>query len=56
MVDVVVGVDVVVVAARAPADLEPIGRTQLQDAVPMTFGQEFHAWATFLKLDLQAMG
>lgn len=32
-----------------------IGRTQLQDAVPMTFGQEFHAWATFLKLDLQAM-
>ena len=21
----------------------------------MTFGQEFHAWATFLKLDLQAM-
>ncbi|KFI65790.1 aspartate ammonia-lyase [Bifidobacterium cuniculi] len=32
-----------------------IGRTQLQDAVPMTFGQEFHAWASFMKLDLSAM-
>ncbi|MEE1296734.1 MAG: aspartate ammonia-lyase [Bifidobacterium sp.] len=32
-----------------------IGRTQLQDAVPMTFGQEFHAWASFMKLDLEAM-
>ena len=28
-----------------------IGRTQLQDAVPMTFGQEFHAFASFLKAD-----
>lgn len=28
-----------------------IGRTQLQDAVPMTFGQEFHAFASFLKSD-----
>lgn len=37
------------------ADDVTIGRTQLQDAVPMTFGQEFHAWASFLKLDLQAM-
>ena len=26
-----------------------IGRTQLQDAVPMTYGQEFHAFASFLK-------
>lgn len=32
-----------------------IGRTQLQDAVPMTFGQEFHAWATFMQLDINAM-
>ncbi|MBW3080250.1 aspartate ammonia-lyase [Bifidobacterium sp. 79T10] len=31
-----------------------IGRTQLQDAVPMTFGQEFHAFATLLKSDLAA--
>lgn len=29
-----------------------IGRTQLQDAVPMTFGQEFHAFASFLKTDI----
>lgn len=29
-----------------------LGRTQLQDAVPMTFGQELHAFATFLKMDL----
>lgn len=29
-----------------------IGRTQLQDAVPMTFGQEFHAFATMLKTDI----
>ena len=28
-----------------------IGRTQLQDAVPMTYGQEFHAFASFLKAD-----
>ena len=32
-----------------------LGRTQLQDAVPMTFGQEFHAFASFLKLDMAAM-
>nr|WP_169171217.1 aspartate ammonia-lyase [Bifidobacterium sp. DSM 109957] len=32
-----------------------LGRTQLQDAVPMTFGQEFHAFASFLKLDIAAM-
>ncbi|WP_236630801.1 aspartate ammonia-lyase [Bifidobacterium aemilianum] len=31
-----------------------IGRTQLQDAVPMTFGQEFHAFASMLNTDLQA--
>lgn len=29
-----------------------IGRTQLQDAVPMTYGQEFPAFATLLKSDL----
>ncbi len=28
-----------------------IGRTQLQDAVPMTVGQEFHGWATTLGED-----
>jgi len=30
-----------------------MGRTQLQDAVPMTLGQEFHAFATTLSEDLQ---
>jgi aspartate ammonia-lyase len=26
-----------------------MGRTQLQDAVPMTLGQEFEAWAVMIK-------
>lgn len=30
-----------------------MGRTQLQDAVPMTLGQEFNAYATLLKEDLR---
>ena len=30
-----------------------MGRTQLQDAVPMTLGQEFHAFSTLLKEDLK---
>lgn len=30
-------------------DILKMGRTQLQDAVPMTVGQEFHAFATLLK-------
>lgn len=37
------------------ADDVKIGRTQLQDAVPMTYGQEIHAWASFLAGDLEAM-
>jgi len=32
-------------------DVLKMGRTQLQDAVPMTLGQEFHAWATMLEED-----
>lgn len=32
-----------------------MGRTQLQDAVPMTLGQEFHAFATTLTEDLDRM-
>jgi aspartate ammonia-lyase len=32
-------------------DAVKMGRTQLQDAVPMTLGQEFHAWATMLGED-----
>ncbi|WP_111892019.1 aspartate ammonia-lyase [Acinetobacter sp. MB5] len=30
-----------------------MGRTQLQDAVPMTLGQEFHAFSTLLKEDVR---
>ncbi len=29
-----------------------MGRTQLQDAVPMTLGQEFHAWAEMIREDI----
>ena len=32
-----------------------VGRTQLQDAVPMTLGQEFHGFATTLTEDLERM-
>ena len=32
-----------------------MGRTQLQDAVPMTVGQEFHAWATTIEEDVQRL-
>ncbi|MES2691556.1 MAG: aspartate ammonia-lyase, partial [Bacteroidota bacterium] len=30
-----------------------MGRTQLQDAVPMTLGAEFHGWATTINEDIQ---
>ncbi|MBV9572508.1 MAG: class II fumarate hydratase, partial [Acidobacteriales bacterium] len=32
-----------------------IGRTHLQDAVPMTFGQEFGGWASLLERDIQRL-
>lgn len=32
-----------------------VGRTQLQDAVPMTLGQEFNAFATTLREDVQRL-
>jgi aspartate ammonia-lyase len=32
-----------------------MGRTQLQDAVPMTLGEEFHGWGTTIREDLQRM-
>lgn len=37
------------------ARLVKLGRTQLQDAVPMTFGQEFGAFHTVLENDLHAI-
>lgn len=35
------------------ADVIKMGRTQLQDAVPMTLGQEFHAYAVMIGEDIQ---
>jgi aspartate ammonia-lyase len=32
-----------------------MGRTQLQDAVPMTLGAEFNGWATTIKEDIERM-
>lgn len=37
------------------ADVLKMGRTQLQDAVPMTLGEEFHAFATTIGEDVQRM-
>lgn len=36
-------------------DVLKLGRTQLQDAVPMTLGQEFKGWAVTLEKDLVRM-
>lgn len=38
------------------ADVMKIGRTQLQDAVPMTLGQEFNAFATTIEEDIDRFG
>jgi len=37
-------------------DVVKMGRTQLQDAVPMTLGMEFSAWATTIKEDIRRIG
>jgi aspartate ammonia-lyase len=37
------------------ADIVKMGRTQLQDAVPMTLGQEFHAYATSMVEELERL-
>jgi len=36
-------------------DVIKMGRTQLQDAVPMTLGQSFHAWATTLEEEVERL-
>ena len=38
------------------SDLIKMGRTQLQDAVPMTLGREFKAWAHTLMEDVERLG
>jgi aspartate ammonia-lyase len=37
------------------ADVLKMGRTQLQDAVPMTLGQEFSAWAVSIEDEVEAL-
>lgn len=37
------------------ADILKMGRTQLQDAVPMTLGQSFHAYATSLRNEVERL-
>ncbi|NLH49242.1 MAG: aspartate ammonia-lyase [Myxococcales bacterium] len=37
------------------ADVIKMGRTQLQDAVPMTLGQEFGAWAVMIGEDIRRL-
>jgi len=41
--------------AREFADILKLGRTQLQDAVPMTLGQEFGAFATTISEDTERL-
>jgi fumarate hydratase class II len=36
-------------------DVVKIGRTHLQDAVPLTFGQEFGGWASLLQRDIKRL-
>jgi fumarate hydratase class II len=41
--------------ARAFADVVKIGRTHLQDATPLTVGQEISGWTTLLARDLERL-
>lgn len=41
--------------AKEFSDVIKMGRTQLQDAVPMTLGQEFQAWANTLGEDISRL-
>jgi len=40
---------------REFSDVVKMGRTQLQDAVPMTLGQEFHAYGTTVHYDIESV-
>jgi fumarate hydratase, class II len=45
------------IAAKAKelADVVKIGRTHLQDATPLTFGQEMSGWASLLERDIERL-
>jgi fumarate hydratase class II len=45
--------DTLAAKSRAFADVVKIGRTHLQDAVPLTVGQEFSGWVSLLDRDLE---
>ena len=47
--------DAIAAKATELKDIVKIGRTHLQDAVPLTFGQEFGGWASLLQRDIQRL-
>ena len=47
--------DAISAKARQFNDIVKIGRTHLQDAVPLTIGQEFGGWASLLDRDLRRL-
>jgi fumarate hydratase class II len=47
--------DAIDAKAREFADVVKIGRTHLQDATPLTVGQEFSGWASLLERDIERL-
>jgi fumarate hydratase, class II len=47
--------DAIAAKAKQFHDVVKIGRTHLQDAVPLTFGQEFGGWASLLERDIKRL-
>ena len=47
--------DAIAAKAKEFQDVVKIGRTHLQDAVPLTIGQEFGGWASLLDRDLKRL-
>ena len=44
--------DAIDAKAKEFADVVKIGRTHLQDATPLTVGQEFGGWASLIERDI----
>jgi fumarate hydratase, class II len=47
--------DAIAAKSKEFSDIVKIGRTHLQDAVPMTVGQEFSGWASLLERDIRRL-
>lgn len=47
--------DAIDAKAREYSDVVKIGRTHLQDATPMTVGQEFGGWASLIERDIERL-